>query len=63
MFTDVGETLTEPYGYWKAAMMPLQNLQAEQLSQSVFTGAVLQPSDHLCGLLCTCYKSSMSFLY
>lgn len=62
MFIDVRETLSKPYGYWKATVMSVYNQQAEQLSQSVSIGEVLQPSQHLCGLLCICSRSSMSFL-
>ena len=34
-----------------------------QLPQPFLLGEVLQPSDHLSGLLWTCSKSSMSFMY
>ncbi|KAK4818643.1 hypothetical protein QYF61_016614 [Mycteria americana] len=50
-------------GHDKVSLEP-SLLQAEhpQLSQPVFIGEVLQPSDHFCGLLWTCSNSSMSFL-
>ena len=50
-------------GCYKVSPQP-SLLQAEQpqLSQPFLIGEVLQPSDHLCGLLWTHSNSSMSFL-
>lgn len=42
---------------------PQFSLLQDELSQSVFTGEGLQPSDHLCDFLCPCSKRSMSVLF
>jgi len=50
-------------GYYKVSPQPsLLRAEQPQLSQPFLTGEVLQPSDHLCGLLWTRSNRSMSFL-